>query len=674
MKTKNYFISLAVACLLLIGMSVNAQLIVNEPFNYTLATVAPAASTGINGGNGLPATNVGGNPAGTSTGIRGSWSGSTVVAGLTYSNGGGTLTTSGNALKHTTSGQEYAPYLYRNMTTDPFMAYRSALNSGFGWVAAPTELYISFLINVSTLDDAGIPRMSINGLGNRIYIAQQAVSGTSSWIASDGFGNAAKTLGNAAANKTELIVVRLNFKSATTCTTDFWFNPTLGAALGAPVQTRDYTVTAANNVLNDISLRGGTNFTVDEIRVGVAAADVLPYTAVIPDPTAPDAPTGIVATAGNAQASVAFTVPANGGSAITGYTVTSNPGSITATGSSSPIVVTGLTNGTAYTFTVTATNAIGTSDASSASAAVTPAVPTSSLIAYEGFDGSFNSGTGWSANWTSTGSSNVSSAGLVFGTLLNIGNYLQTAYFDATRTLTNTLTAGEDMWVSYICSESGENPTTGSTSLSIQNPSASLNFNNGAATQTQTYMMAETPSYAGVWTTPESSAGITFNLIKISPTKFERWIYKVTANLPTTAPAANDANAFYYQTVTKTFAAETVTTLKIKSYNNATVGYDEIRIGKAFADVVPVSGMTTELKNLSANFSAYQSSNAIVVDLSTMVGQQNVTIFDIQGKNVFNHNVEGGKLVPINNTLKQGIYLVKVSNASNTNTVKLFVK
>jgi len=69
--------------------------------------------------------------------------------------------------------------------------------------------------------------------------------------------------------------------------------------------------------------------------------------------TVPQAPTIGTVTAGNAQVSVAFTAGATGGSAITGYTVTSSPGNITGTGSSSPIVVTGLTNGTAYTFTVT---------------------------------------------------------------------------------------------------------------------------------------------------------------------------------------------------------------------------------------------------------------------------------------------------------------------------------
>lgn len=73
------------------------------------------------------------------------------------------------------------------------------------------------------------------------------------------------------------------------------------------------------------------------------------------------------------SASVSFTAPAsNGGSAITGYTVTSTPGNITATGATSPIVVTGLTNGTSYTFTVHATNAVGNGPESVASNAVTP--------------------------------------------------------------------------------------------------------------------------------------------------------------------------------------------------------------------------------------------------------------------------------------------------------------
>jgi hypothetical protein len=94
----------------------------------------------------------------------------------------------------------------------------------------------------------------------------------------------------------------------------------------------------------------------------------------------PGVPTSVIATAGNGQASVSFSTPVtNGGSVITLYTVTSNPAGITATGTSSPIVVAGLTNETAYTFTVTAANTNGTGESSIASNTVTPSI-TSSLI------------------------------------------------------------------------------------------------------------------------------------------------------------------------------------------------------------------------------------------------------------------------------------------------------
>jgi len=93
----------------------------------------------------------------------------------------------------------------------------------------------------------------------------------------------------------------------------------------------------------------------------------------------PDAPTIGSANAGAAQATVTFTQPAsNGGFTITAYTATSSPGNITGTLSqagSGTITVTGLTNGTAYTFTVTATTVSGTGPASAASNSVTPIAP-----------------------------------------------------------------------------------------------------------------------------------------------------------------------------------------------------------------------------------------------------------------------------------------------------------
>jgi hypothetical protein len=95
----------------------------------------------------------------------------------------------------------------------------------------------------------------------------------------------------------------------------------------------------------------------------------------------PQAPSSVSASPFDSSARITFTPGATGGSAVTAYTVTSSPGNITASGASSPITVTGLTNNTSYTFTVTATNANGTSLASSPSSAVTP-IPATTTVEY----------------------------------------------------------------------------------------------------------------------------------------------------------------------------------------------------------------------------------------------------------------------------------------------------
>jgi len=160
----------------------------------------------------------------------------------------------------------------------------------------------------------------------------------------------------------------------------------------APTGTGSYTSSVPGKLFftGNVNLKtlnlGGTNigvgtYTLSQLNDYAGSGNLSAYlnqsstgTVIVNGPgAAPGPPTSVVATAGNAQASIAFVAPSgNGGSTILDYTVTSNPGNITATGALSPIKVTGLSNGTAYIFTVTARNAIGSSTVSAASASVTP--------------------------------------------------------------------------------------------------------------------------------------------------------------------------------------------------------------------------------------------------------------------------------------------------------------
>ena len=120
--------------------------------------------------------------------------------------------------------------------------------------------------------------------------------------------------------------------------------------------------------------------------------------------TKPDAPTIGTVTVSTTTASVPFTAPSGNGT-ITGYTATSSPGGLTGTGTTSPISVAGLTGGTAYTFTITATNASGTSISSTISNNVTPAAAASTTMWVAVGAGNGTAGTGilWSTTPTVSG-------------------------------------------------------------------------------------------------------------------------------------------------------------------------------------------------------------------------------------------------------------------------------
>jgi outer membrane biosynthesis protein TonB len=124
-----------------------------------------------------------------------------------------------------------------------------------------------------------------------------------------------------------------------------------------------FTVTATNSV--------------GDSPASDASSSVIPA----PAPTVADAPTGATAIAGDGTATVSWTAPdSDGGSPVTRYTVIGYDDGVAATtqtvgGELTSAAITGLTDGDAYTFTVTATNNVGESAPSAPSAAVTPQVP-----------------------------------------------------------------------------------------------------------------------------------------------------------------------------------------------------------------------------------------------------------------------------------------------------------
>jgi hypothetical protein len=173
-----------------------------------------------------------------------------------------------------------------------------------------------------------------------------------------------------------------------------------------------YTKNAAGSIVS-VSLGGGS-----------AAADSRW------DLFLPPAPTSVTASAGNAQATVGWTAPTVlSQTPITDYTVqySSDSGSSWTTFSRSPAstatsaTVTGLTNGTSYTFRVSATNAVGTGSYSTASSAVSPGITdpyfssVSLLLHMDGTGGTFVDSSASSLSFTATGSATQSATQSKYG-------------------------------------------------------------------------------------------------------------------------------------------------------------------------------------------------------------------------------------------------------------------
>jgi hypothetical protein len=256
---------------------------------------------------------------------------------------------------------------------------RYAASTGFFYVPAP--------FGRNTLDSPPLHALSANGNNaNGLYeytgsttFPTNSYNGSNYWVDVNfqpstppgAVTNVSATAGTGAAS------VTWTAPASGGPPTSYKITPYIGSTAQTPT-TITGAPPATNATINGLS--GGTTytFTVQPINPSGNGPVSANSNAVTPSsPTAPSAPTSVNAVGASSSALVSWTAANDGGSTITGSTVTPYIGTTAQTpvqvaGTATSKTITGLTNGTSYTFKVTSTNAIGTSPSSVASNAVTP--------------------------------------------------------------------------------------------------------------------------------------------------------------------------------------------------------------------------------------------------------------------------------------------------------------
>ncbi len=373
-----------------------------------------------------------------------------------------------------------------------------------------------------------------------------------------------------------------------------------------------FTVTATNSV--------GTS------AASTASATVTP----IAPPGVPGLPTGVSAVPGNAQATVSWTAPSSdGGSAITGYKVTSSPdGKNCTTTGALTCTVTALTNATAYTFTVTATNTSGSSAASVASIAITPVGPPGAPTNIIGASGNALVVVSWTAP--------VSNGGSV------VTGYKAMAVSDTTKSCTTT--------GALTCTITGLTNGTGYTFV--------VQASNSAG--------ASTASTASATVTPTTIPGAPTNVVGTGGTAGQ-----ITVSW--TAPASNGGGTItgYIVNVvqdtgnhcTTTGALSCVVTSLINTnvYNFTVVAVNAAGKGPASAQSGPSSGIFAVAKNIAF----HRTGSSMLLRLPEFSGRAEVTIVDIWGRVVWSQTVEAGTREVTwqkgsSRSIAPGLYIVRI--------------
>ena len=307
--------------------------------------------------------------------------------------------------------------------------------------------------------------------------------------------------------------------------------------------------------------------------------------------TAPSAPTGVSGVAGNASVSLSWTAPpSDGGSPITSYRITPYIGTTAQTAintgtTATTRTVTGLTNGTAYTFKVAATNAVGTGADSTASAAITPTAAQTAPGAPTAVSGTAGDAS-VALSWTAP-ASNGGSAITSYRITPYIGTTAQTAINTGTTATTRTVT-GLTNGTAYTFKVAATNAVgTGADSAA----SAALTPQAVTAPGAPTAVSgtAGDASVALSWTAPASNGGSAITS------------YRITPYIGTTAQTAiNTGTTATTRTVTG-LTNGTAYTFKVAATNAVGTGADSAASAALTPQAVTAPGAPTAVSGTAGN-------------------------------------------------------------------------
>jgi uncharacterized repeat protein (TIGR01451 family) len=327
-----------------------------------IVTGSSETSTLIQNGSTARASSSDANPATATPAVGGTIptppSGITVVPTIGPIAGGGTVTVSGSNITAATA-------IEIGTTAEQQAGTPVVLLPCPGLPAAGC-----FTVVLTTLVISSMPARAASASVN-VTVVTSGVAAAASYVYAD--SPAAPAEPTAVAGITSATVTWVAPANHGSAITGYIVTPYLAGVAQTPLP---FDATTTTRTLTGLIAASSYTFTVAAINLYGTSAPSPQSTAVVPY-TLPGTPAITTAVAGDSAATITWTAPSNGGSAITGYVVTPYLGLVaqatqTFAGGATTETATGLTPGTAYTFTVAAQNPAGTGPASAKSSAVTP--------------------------------------------------------------------------------------------------------------------------------------------------------------------------------------------------------------------------------------------------------------------------------------------------------------